>query len=207
MRKPMSARRIMTGLAFALVVLVWDGGTSRAASPDPAAFMNDLGTRVLQIINDKATPEAQRKAQFRQLCEQSFDIAKIARFVLGRYWNTANDDQKKQFSAAFENYMVQVYWSRFTSYNGETFKVNGTKDEGNGTILVTTDINRPASGQPPVKVEWHLSKAGDGYKIEDASLEGVSQALAYRDEFSSIIERNNGQVSALIDQLNARAKG
>ncbi len=202
----MRARSVIASLAFALVVLLWGGAPVRAAAPDPTSFMNDLGTRVLQIINNKGIPEAERKQQFRQLCEQSFDIPKISRFVLGRYWRSANDDEKKQFGDAFENYMIQVYWSRFSSYNGESFKVSGTQDEGNGTILVTTDIFRPSTGQPPVKVDWHLGKNGDSYKIEDASLEGVSQALTYRDEFGSIIERNGGQVSALISQLNARAK-
>jgi len=203
----MRVRRMVAVLALAFAALLCGGAPGRAAATDAASFMNDLGTRVLQIINDKATPEAERKEQFRKLAEDAFDIPRIARFVLGRYWTTANDEQRKQFIAAFETYMIQVYWSRFSSYNGETFKVSATQDEGNGTILVTTAINRPDTGQPPVKIDWHIVKSGDSFKIQDASLEGVSQALAYRDEFSSIIERNNGQVSALIDQLNARAKG
>lgn len=203
----MRVHRGVAAFAFALVVLLWGKAPAGAAASDPAAFMNDLGNRVLHLISDKATPEAQRKQQFRELVEQSFDIPKIARFVLGRYWTTADEAQRKQFFDAFETYMIQVYWSRFQSYNGETFKVSATRDEGNGTILVTTAINRPETGQPPVKVDWHLVQSSDSFKIQDASLEGVSQALAYRDEFSSIIERNNGQVSALIQQLNARAKG
>ena len=71
---------------------------------------------------------------------------------------------------------------------------------------MTTQILR-TSGQPPIKVNWSVVKSGDGFKIEDASLEGVSQAITYHDEFGSIIERNGGQVSALTNQLNARAKG
>ena len=201
----MRARRIVTTVAFALVVLLWGSTPDWAAASDPTSFMNGLGTRVLQLIRDRSAPEAERKQQFRELCEQSFNIPKIARFVLGRYWLTANDQEKQQFGAAFENYMLQVYWSRFTGYNGETFKVTGTQDLGNGTILVHTQV-LPPNGQP-VNVDWSLAKSGDTYKINDASLAGVSQALTYRDEFGSIIERNNGQVSALISQLNARAKG
>jgi phospholipid transport system substrate-binding protein len=126
--------------------------------------------------------------------------------VLGRYWRTASDQQKKDFTAAFEDYMINVYWSRFNSYNGETLRVASAQDEGNGTILVTTDIFRPETGNPPVKVSWSIVKNADGFKIRDASLEGVSQALTYRDEFASIIERNGGSVDALITQLKERAK-
>ncbi|HUZ74653.1 MAG TPA: ABC transporter substrate-binding protein [Stellaceae bacterium] len=197
--------RLVAALALALVA-VTPRVAHAAAGGDATAFMNDLGTRVLSIINDKKEPEAQRKQQFQQLVNGAFDIPRIARFVLGRYWRTASNDERQRFAQSFERYMISVYWSRFSSYNGETFKVIGERNEGNGTILVTTQILRPESGQAPVKVNWALEKQGDHFKIRDASLEGVSQALTYRDEFSSIIERNGGQVSALIQQLDKRAK-
>lgn len=200
-------RRVFSCLVLLLLVGVSAPQPGRAETADPTQFMTNLGNRVLQIINDKQMSEEQRKQQFRKLADDSFEVPKIAQFVLGRYWRTASDDEKKRFTDAFETYMVQVYWSRFTGYNGESFKVMGQQDEGNGTILVTTEILRPNSGQPPVKVAWSLVKEGNGLKIRDASLEGVSQALTYRDEFASIIERNGGKVSALISQLNERAKG
>jgi phospholipid transport system substrate-binding protein len=178
-----------------------------AAAADANAFMLGIGNRVLDIVNDKTRTDAQHKEQFLELAQQSFDIPKIAQFVLGRYWRSASDDEKTRFLAAFTSYMVQVYWSRFNSYAGETFQVTGSKDEGNGTILVTTMILRTESGQPPVKVDWSVVPSGPSFKIRDASLEGVSQAITYREEFASIIERNGGKVSDLIDQLNTRAKG
>jgi len=170
----------------ALLVLVLVAAEPRlahaATAGSAAAFMNDLGTRVLAIINDKKDPETARKQQFTQLVDGAFDLPRIARFVLGRYWRSASDADRQQFTVAF-----------------------GEQDEGNGTILVTTQILRPESGQPPVKVNWALEKMSGQYKIRDASLEGVSQALTYRDEFSSIIDRNGGQVSSLIRQLDQRA--
>jgi phospholipid transport system substrate-binding protein len=199
--------RLFPRLLLLLLLSVVAPQPGRADPVDAGQFMMNLGNRVLEIINDKQSPEAKRKQQFRQLADESFEIPKIAQFVLGRYWRTASDDEKQRFVDAFETYMVQVYWSRFNGYNGESFKVMSQRDEGSGTVLVTTEILRPNSGQPPVKVSWSLVKRGDSFKIRDASLEGISQALTYRDEFSSIIERNGGKVSALISQLNERAKG
>jgi phospholipid transport system substrate-binding protein len=199
-------RRLLSHLVLVLVFAVGLQIRPALAQSDPRAFMNDIGTRVLKIINDKQTPEAERKAQFRQLAEGAFDVPSIARFVLGRYWRTASDEEKKNFTQAFETYMISVYWSRFTSYNGESFRVSAARDDGNDNTTVTTEIMR-TNGQPPVKVSWSIVKSGNGLKILDASLEGISQRLTYRDEFASVIERNNGQVSALIKQLNDRAKG
>jgi len=177
-----------------------------AADGDPSAFMQDIGNHVLTIMSDRDRAEAARKDEFVKLCEQAFDVPKIAQFVLGRYWRTATDDEKKQYIAAFETHMIQVYWTYFSGYHGETFRIKAQRDEGNGTILVTTEILRGETGLPPVAVTWSLVKQGDSYKIRDASLEGVSQALTYRDEFGAIIERSGGGVLSLIKQLNDRAK-
>ncbi len=204
----MRARGIVPCLALLIVAFVLPTRSVLAqAQSDPKAFMTDIGDKVIKIVADKETPEAQRKQQFRQLVESKFDVPTISRFVLGRYWRTATDQQKQQFQRVFETYMINVYWSHFTSYNGERFDVTGAQEQGAGNVTVTSNILRSPTDPQPVKVSWYLRKAGTSYKIEDASLEGVSQLVTYRDEFSSIIEQNNGQVSALIDKLTERTKG
>jgi phospholipid transport system substrate-binding protein len=195
----------LSGLAFLLVVAFFVPSGARAADGDATAFMNDLGGRVVALVRDAQRPEAERRAEFQKIADGAFDIPKIAQFVLGRYWRGASDADKTGFTKAFENYMISVYWSRFAGYNGESFKVIAQKDEGNGTILVTTDIF-PANGNP-IKVSWSVIKQGDSFRIRDASLEGVSQAITYRDEFGSYMERNGGKISALIANLTERAKG
>lgn len=204
----MRAHGIVPCLALLIVAFALPARSVLAqAQSDPKAFMSDIGDKVIKIVADKETPEKQRKEQFRQLVEGAFDVPTISRFVLGRYWRTATDQQKQQFQSVFATYMINVYWSHFTSYNGERFNVTGAQDQGAANVTVTSNILRSPTDPQPVKVSWYLRKAGTGYKIEDASLEGVSQLVTYRDEFSSIIEQNGGQISALIDKLNERTKG
>ncbi len=98
--------------------------------------MSDLGNQ--DLLRDRhrqaKRPPVQRKDQFKSLADGAFDVPKIAQFVLGRYWRSASDQDKQQFVEAFEDYMINVYWSRFTSYNGETLRVSSAKDEGNGNV-------------------------------------------------------------------------
>ena len=186
-------------VAFALVARTAD------ASIDGSAFMKDLGHRVLALV-DSGQPEPEREQQFRKLVQQAFDVPAITRWVLGPYWRTATAAQREEFGKSFENYMLRVYWSRFSTYHGETFRVLGQRSEGDGTILVRTEVLRPGGNQSPVKVSWRLIRRDGTFKIRDVSVAGVSQAETYRDEFTSIIDRNGGQVSALIDALNRHAE-
>jgi phospholipid transport system substrate-binding protein len=175
-----------------------------AAAADPAAVINNLGNRALEVLG-KNVPPAQRVARFHELFRQDFDVPGIARFVLGRYWKTASTEQQEEFTKLFENYIALVYSSQLAAYSGETLKVTGSRADPEGPI-VASEIIRP-SGAPPVKVEWHLTDLHGTYKIRDVAVDGISMAVTQRSEFASVIQRNGGQVQGLIAMLRDKTAG
>lgn len=177
-----------------------------AAAADPGALMKDVSSQVLQLLSDKQHPEAEREKRFETLVDQNFDMPRIARFVLGPSWRSASPEEREQFMQAFRTYMINFYWGRFQQYAGQSFKVTGQQPQSGTVTVVNTQIVQP-SGQPPAKVDWTVVKEGDDYKIIDVSIEGISQVLTYRQEFSAVIQRNDGHVSALIDEINKKIKG
>lgn len=175
------------------------------AAGDAGAFIAETADSVLRLAKDQKVSEAEFKQRLRQIAEQDFDVPKIAQFVVGRYWRTASDAERQQFIQAFQDYMVQVYASRFRDYGGANFKVTGQRQEGNST-MVSTAIDR-SNGQQPAKVIWQVANAPNGFKITDVNIEGVSQAVTYRQEFGSVIEQNGGKLSALTQTLRQKANG
>lgn len=174
-----------------------------AAANDAASFIAQAADNVLGLARDKSLSQDQLKQRLGAIADQDFDAPRIAQFVLGRYWRTASEADRQQFVKAFREYMVQIYASRFRQYGGAKFKVLGQRQEGN-TSMVTTEIDR-SNGQAPAKVIWQVAKEPGGYKITDVTIEGISQAVTYRQEFSSVIEQHDGQVSALTQQLLQKA--
>ena len=175
------------------------------AAEDATSFVSHAADSVLSLARDKGLSQDEFKRRLRAIAEQDFDVPRIARFALGQYWRSASDTDRQQFVAAFEDYMVQVYATRFRQYSGASFKVMGQRAQGD-TTMVTTEIAQ-ASGQPPAKVIWQIARQPNGYKITDVVIEGISQAVTYREEFSSVIEQHGGQISALTQQLREKAKG
>ncbi len=175
------------------------------AADDAGGFIAATADAVLSLARDKSLSQEAFKQRLRVIAEQNFDTPRIAQFVLGRYWRSANDAERQQFVQAFQDYMVQVYATRFRQYGGAQFKVTGQHQDG-ATTMVTTEIER-SSGEPPAKVIWQVAKRSDGFKITDVSIEGISQAVTYREEFGSVIEQHGGQVSALTEQLRQKASG
>lgn len=196
-------RRLAVGLAVAALIAL--PGTSRAQSGASGAdaFMTNLGNQVIQLIGNQQTPAAERKQKFAALMNQSFDVDGISRFVLGRYWRTANDSERQQFEQVFDRYMIDVYWGHFNQYTGQRFVVTKKTPEGADTTLVSSQIIQP-NGQQPVNVVWRVVDHGGKYQISDVSIEGVSELVSYRQEFSSVISQNGGNISTLINQLKQK---
>jgi len=176
------------------------------AADDAASFVGKAADSVLALARDKSLSQDEFKRRLRTIAEQDFDVPRIARFAVGQYWRTASDTDRQQFVEAFEDYMVQVYATHFRQYSGANFKVVGQRQQGDTTIMVTTEIAQ-ASGQPPAKVIWQIAHQPNGYKITDVAIEGISQAVTYREEFSSVLAQHGGQVSALTQQLREKARG
>jgi phospholipid transport system substrate-binding protein len=190
-----------SALTAALIVIAVALAPSALAAADPAAVINHLGNRALEILGKNATP-AQRAARFQELFREDFDVPGIARFVLGRYWKTATPEQQQEFVRLFEDYIALVYSAQLAAYSGETLKVTGSRPGPEGAI-VASEIVRPTGG-PPVKVEWHLTDRDGIYKINDVAVDGISMAVTQRSEFAAVIQRSGGQVQGLITQLREK---
>jgi phospholipid transport system substrate-binding protein len=192
-------RRSVLSTALILIVGVMSPAVLTAA--EPAAVINDLGNRALEVLGKNAST-AQRVARFHELFREDFDVPGIARFVLGRYWRTATPEQQEEFVKLFQDYIALVYSSQLAAYSGETLRVTGSRPEPEGTV-VASEIVRP-TGASPVKVDWHLTDRNGTYKISDVSVDGISMAVTQRSEFAAVIQRNGGQVQGLITQLREK---
>lgn len=166
-------------------------------------FIQDLGDRAILLLADKNLSEENRDAQFRSMLREAFDLQTIARFVIGRSWQTATPEQQKEYMELFEALVVKTYSDRFALYTGEGFKVRSSVPEGDKDTIVNSDITRP-NGSPTTAVTWRVRQKGDKMGIIDVVVEGVSMSVTQRQEYSSVIQRNGGDVAALLDLMRQR---
>jgi phospholipid transport system substrate-binding protein len=204
---------LLTGAAVVLSGAVAPS-ISGAASPDPAAFIDNLDTQLRAVVRN-TTPE-QRLTEFHRLFREDFDVPGIARFVLGRYWPVTSPIEQQEFLGLFENYIVQVYADRLSRYadTGDPPRVIGSNPGPDGAV-VSSQLRLANGGGPkagghgptvlPVSVDWRLSARNGSYKISDVVVDGISMAASQRSEFASEIQRDGGQVQALLATMRQTA--
>jgi phospholipid transport system substrate-binding protein len=173
------------------------------AAGEATAVVTDFGDHMLQMLNSGQVSPAERQKQFGALLDKDFDFASIGRFVLGRYWQTATDQEKREFAPVFRDYVVQSYSVRFGEFSGASFKVTGERPESPTSTIVRTTVMQK-NNATPAKVDWRVSTASGTPKITEVIVEGISMSLTHRQEFASLIERQGGGVAGLIAQLKAK---
>jgi phospholipid transport system substrate-binding protein len=195
-------RRSLLAALFVLTATASNAAPPPVNPADAVAFMNRLWDRAVEVLNRKTDP-AVREARFRELFRRDFDAPGIARFVLGRYWRAVSEEEQKEFVKLFEDYVVFVYTARLADFGGQSFKIRGSRSDGNG-VIVSTDVISP--GNPtPLRMDWRLVTADNGsYKINDVIVEGVSMTMTQRSEFAAVVQRNGGQVQSLLSMMREK---
>lgn len=200
----------MAKVALALCIfcsIAAAGGTAaRAQTNENGAgdFVSRLGQQTISYLQDKEASRRMREERLRGLLRNGFAVKAIGRFVLGKYRRTAPPEMIDEFVAVFEDYIVGNYASQFSRYSGQQFDVKKVlKTAGARDSMVMTHISGRNSREP-LRVDFQVRKRQDVFKIIDIRVEGVSMVLAQREEFTTFIGNNSGDVRALINALKKK---
>lgn len=206
-------RRALVGAALTLPLLAALPSLALAQQDVSRAvnFIQATGQEMVAVINSGA-PVAQRRQQVAAILRRAVDVEGVGRFVLGRWWRQASPAEQQEYLKLFEETLIRNLSARFGEYQGVRFSLGRSQQRTEDDVLVSTIIERP--NMAPFGLDWRVSEVGGQPRVVDVIAEGTSLRLTQRSEYSAVIQRNNGQVSALlaamrnqIQQLAAREQG
>jgi phospholipid transport system substrate-binding protein len=165
-------------------------------------FINSVASRGIGFLSNEGMTMEQRRAEFRSLLRDSFDMPTLGRFALGKYWKVATPAQQQEYLKLFEKMVVEVYSNRFNDYNGQSLEVRGSRAEGNEDTMVSSYIIPPEGSE--IQVDWRVRYKKGRYKVVDIIVAGVSMAMTQRSDFASVIQRGGGSIEVLLEHLRAQ---
>lgn len=194
----------MKKLIFILIsCLIWIQGAYANLDPKKAEdFMRDKGAKVIELLTNKSISDQERADQFQKMLETSFNVKAVGKFVLGRYWNQASEQEKQKFLKLFKATTVASYATRFKDYTSEKFEVTGSRLEGDGGVTVLSRIVR--SKGPEISIDWKIFEKKGEIRIYDVILEGISMGITQRSEYASVIQQGGGKLQALNEALEKK---
>ena len=193
-------------LAFFAVVLMCAPAWSASENERAITFIEQMSGSALKLVADKEMATDDRRSEFASLLDANFDMDRIGRFVLGRYWRLATPEQRSAYLGLFRESIVQTYSHRFDDYSGQKFRVLGRREAKSKFIFINSEIFDPTRPGANVNVLWRVLPTGDSFRVVDVVIEGISMSVTQRNEYASVIQRNGGEVDALIDALRKNLK-
>ena len=169
-------------------------------SSDPKQFISEIVDEVKKILVDTNTKEFKTK-KLSEIALKTVDIKGVAYYSLGNYRKELNDEQLKEYLTLFEKYFLKSFTSRLTDYSDPKIDVLST-EVLNPKYTIVKSLLLATDKKPAVNIEWRVyTKNPDKPLIRDLIIEGISLARTQKEEFSSVIETNNGDIAKLFITL------
>ncbi len=172
---------------------------------DARSLVESLADQAVHALTEEDVSRGERIQRFREMFTGHFAVNAIGKWVLGPNWRRATPEERDEYLNLFEDYIIAAYVDRFAQYTGEELRTLKTTSDGT-TTNVFTEIFVPGSESKPIRVEWRIQDADGTPKIVDLVVEGVSMGTTLRSDFGSIIRRQGGKVSALLEVLREKAE-
>ena len=188
-----------------LILLLLSINSSNVYSIEPDVFIQSTVNRASQILSKNISKE-EKINELKSVAKETVDIKGVGFYSLGSARKNLNDSQKIEYSKLFEDYFLKSFSSRLAEYTNPEIEVNDKKVLNKNYTIVNSFLVA-TSERPEVKIDWRVyTKDPENPLIRDLIIEGLSLARTQKEEFSSILNSNDGNINALFKILEEFSK-
>jgi phospholipid transport system substrate-binding protein len=192
---------------FSLIILLTASLTNinHALSISPDVFIQSTVNRASNILS-KDISKDEKMSKLKLIAKETVDIRGIGIYSLGSAKKNLNEIQEKNYSDLFEEYFLKSFASRLAEYTNPEIEVKN-KEVLNKNYTIVNSVLVSTAERPEINIDWRVyTKNPNNPLIRDLIIEGLSLARTQREEFSSILNSNDGDINALFKILNDFSK-
>ena len=183
-----------------ILFLIYLVSFTNVLSIEPDVFVQSTVNRASKLLSEDISKE-EKILKLKKIAEETVDIKGIGLYTLGSARKSLNEEQKKTYNELFENYFLKSFSSRLAEYTNPEIDVFDKKIL-NENYTIVNSLLVAKDDRPEVKIDWRIyTKDPDNPLIRDLIIEGLSLARTQKEEFSSILNSNNGDINSLFKVL------
>tara|TARA_Y100001958_G_C20832220_1_gene282480 strand:- start:9 stop:599 length:591 start_codon:yes stop_codon:yes gene_type:complete len=188
-----------------IILLLSNFNYNYSFSLEPDVFVQSTVNRASQVLS-KNISKKEKINQLKLIAKETVDIIGVGYYSLGSIRKTLDENQKTEYLKLFNGYFLKSFSSRLSEYTNPKIEVVG-KEVLNKNYTLVNSILVGTSERPEVKIVWRVyTKNPDNPLIRDLIIEGLSLARTQKEEFSSILNSNDGDINALFRTLKEFSK-
>ena len=186
---------------LAIFLIIIFSNITKVHSIEADVFVQSTVNRAAKTLGGNLTKE-ERMEKLKEIARETVDIEGIGFYSLGANRKNLTDDQLNEYKKVFSEYFLKSFSSRLAEYSNPEIEVN-SKNVINANYTIVSSTLAGTDSRPEVKIEWRVyTKDPENLLIRDLIIEGLSLARTQKEEFSSIINSNDGKIEALLKNLS-----
>tara|TARA_B100001175_G_C19084120_1_gene437314 strand:+ start:11 stop:601 length:591 start_codon:yes stop_codon:yes gene_type:complete len=183
---------------FIFLIYFLNINISYAIQPD--IFVQSTVNRASKVLSENIS-KTDKINELKKIAKETVDIKGIGFYTLGSARKSLNEEQKKKYSIIFEQYFLKSFSSRLAEYTNPEIDVYSKKILSENYTIVNS-LLKGTSERPEIKIDWRIyTKNPENPLIRDLIIEGLSLARTQKEEFSSILSSNDGDINVLFSTL------
>ena len=188
-----------------LILLIFFSTNINSYSIEPSVFVQSTVNRATEILSEDISKE-QKIDGLKLIAKETVDIKGIGFYTLGEIRKQLDVNQKEKYSKLFEGYFLKSFSSRLSEYSNAKIEVQD-KEILSKKYTIVNSLLKATKDRPEIKISWRIyTKNPSNPLIRDLIIEGLSLARTQKEEFSSILNSNDGDINALFDVLEEFSK-
>ena len=192
--------KIKKFLTLFIFIILSFSSLHKVYSIEPDVFVQSTVNRASKVLGENFSKD-EKISKLKTIAKETVDIRGIGFYTLGSFRKTLNEKQKKEYENLFEQYFLKSFASRLAEYSNPEIQVNSKKILNKNYTMVSSILVATAK-RPEVNISWRIyTKNPENLLIRDLIIEGLSLARTQKEEFSSIILSNDGNINALFESL------
>jgi len=193
----MKSKKFLSLFTFIVITII---SVNYSYSIEPDVFVQSTVNRASEALDNKYSKKEKIK-KLKEIASETVDIKGIGYYTLGAYRKNISDDEIKQYNTLFEQYFLKSFSSRLAEYSNPEIEVTSKKELNKNYTMVSSKLVA-TNQRPEVKIDWRIyTKNSENPLIRDLIIEGLSLARTQKEEFSSIIQSNDGDINFLFAAL------
>jgi len=198
MKTDFSRRHLIAAAGAAAATLSATPTLSFALTDSSARTLVDRIVKEINRVISSGKAVSSMIRDFERIFARYADVNIIARSTLGADSRRASAAQMRAFTDAFRGYIARKYGKRFNEFVGGKIEVKGVRRVKSWHEVRSTVYLR---GESPFEVLFLVSDRSGKDLFFDMVIEGVSLRLTERTEIGAMLDRRQGNIDAMIQDL------
>ncbi|MFK7865334.1 MAG: phospholipid-binding protein MlaC [Pseudohongiellaceae bacterium] len=140
--------------------------------------------------------EDARLSALDEVVGEYFDLAVVARGVLGGHRDTLNAEQTQRFTGEFQKALVGLMFAALSEIGSYELSVQEARMRGEDRAQVPALIKTASEGD--FEFLFSLARNEGRWNVLNLIVNGVNLGLTYRNQFNELMLSNDGDVDAVI---------